>query len=103
MATGQVGIARDSEKDIKMRDLYVLIDDQEERNLTFGGSLSVELEPGNHRIKVTNRMYSEELQFTLQSAETVSFQAANVIKSGALNALAMSVGQFVYRPTIKRI
>jgi len=86
-----------------MRDLYVLIDDAAERNIPFNRSLSLDIEPGTHRIRVTNRMYSEDLEFSLRSGETARFEVANVTKPGLLGALAMSVGQLVYKPTIRRL
>lgn len=102
---GKTGVVveRKSERDIKMRDLYLTLDDQEERTLLFGESLELPLEPGEHRLKASNRLYTQEAIFTVREGETVRFEGVNVQKPGVLNAVAFLSGGVMYKPVLKRL
>ena len=96
-------VERKSERDIKMRDLYLTVDDQPERTLQYGQSLEVHLEPGEHRLKATNRLYSDQKTFTVKEGETVRFEGVNEPKGGLMNAVAIISGTVMYRPVLKRL
>lgn len=74
---GTLEIRRDSEKDIKIRDLQVLLDGKEVGHLVFGDSIRLTIEPGVHNIKVTNTLYSRSQKFEIEDGETITFQAGN--------------------------
>ena len=63
--SGLVRITRKSDSDIKMRDLYVKIDDGEERNVKFGTAIDVTVSVGAHTIHATNRLYKRQVDFEL--------------------------------------
>jgi hypothetical protein len=100
---GQLLLERNSDDDIKMRDLYVKIDDEPERTLHFGESLTLPLSPGEHSIQVSNRIYKKNATFTLGEGETVRFEGVNVPKRGLLSLLAGITGTMMYRPLLRRL
>lgn len=58
MKEGRLIVERRDASDIGMRDLYVIVDELPEETLLYGGSLELPLPPGEHRVKVTNRLFS---------------------------------------------
>jgi hypothetical protein len=91
VAQATLTIVRNSPDDIKMRDLYVSIDDLPEWNLQFADTRSIQLSAGEHRVKITNRLFSKSESFTLVGGQSVSFRVAN-IPAGALFAPLMVIG-----------
>lgn len=100
--TGTLVVERTSDRDIKMRDLYVFVDDMPEQNVMFGNTLEIPLDPGEHRLKITNRLFSDQATFTVREGETVRFSATNVLKNGLLNVVAAVGGGVMYKPILKR-
>lgn len=96
-------VERNSERDIKIRDLYVRIDDEPERTLLFGESLDQPMSPGEHRIQVSNRIYKKTVTFEVKEGETVRFEGVNLAKKGFLSVLAAIAGTVMYRPELSRI
>jgi hypothetical protein len=97
MKTSQIVIERKSSKDIKMRDLYVRVDDLPEETILYGDTLELSLPPGEHQIKVTNRVGSRSLDFTLKEGETKRFVGACVSSRSLLSILMMIVGTVGYK------
>ena len=95
-------LARTSEKDIKMRDLYVSIDGGAERTVLFNGTTSFDLAPGEHTLHVTNRLYTKEETVTLTDGETARFLAANVW-AGGIFAWALVILTGAYKVTLERV
>lgn len=96
-------VDRTSGDDIGIRDLYVLVDDLEERTVHYGKSLQYDIPPGDHRIKITNRLYSKVENFTVAEGQAVRFSAANVPASGGLfGPLMMISGTGAYKVRLTR-
>ena len=91
VAQGTLTIVRNSPDDIKMRDLYVSIDELPEWNLQFEDSRSIQLSSGEHRVKITNRLFSKSQTFSLAPGQTTKFRVAN-IPAGPLFAPLMIIG-----------
>jgi hypothetical protein len=100
--SGTLVLERKSDRDIKSRDLYVLIDDMPEENLQFGDALVIPLAPGEHHIRVTNRMYHDDATFTVNGGEQVRYSSINVLKKGLLNMILQSSGGVLYKPILER-
>lgn len=100
---GTLVLDRTATDDIKMRDLYVRIDDGPELTLQYGETTTQPIASGEHRISVTNRLYSQTERFTVQPNETVRYATINVPKGGVLNALAVITGSVMYRPVLRRL
>lgn len=101
-ARGKVVVRRDAEDDIKMRDLYVTLDEEDERTLLYPRSFEAELPPGEHRLKITNRLASREERFVVHAGETAEIEVANVVKGGMLGMLWSSL-TFAYGVRIRRL
>ena len=98
-----VVLRRTSPKDIKMRDLYVQVDDRREVTLLFGEWVEVRLEPGEHRLRVTNRLFTKRETFDLAEGETVRFEVANVPGSLLFAPLLIISGTGAYKVTVKKV
>jgi hypothetical protein len=93
----QLIVDRNSDDDIMMRDLYVKVDEMEERNVLFGKSLTYSLPPGDHEIKITNRLFSKSETFTVGPGQTMRFQVANVRSGGLFAPLLLISGTGAYK------
>lgn len=96
----QLRIERVSDRDMKIRDLYVTIDDLPERTLEFGDSLELELPPGEHLVRATNRLFTSRLPVSGKAGERVVVEAANTQKAGVLNVFTFIGGGLIYRPIL---
>lgn len=94
-------VARTSERDIKMRDLYVRVDG-EERNILFGRSTTYELAPGEHQLEVTNTLYTKTETVELREGEEARFLAANVW-AGGIFAWIVVILTGAYKVTLERL
>jgi hypothetical protein len=99
--TGILVVERTSTKDIKMRELYVQVDDLPEQTLQFGQSFELELATGSHRIKATNRLFTDRAEFSVSAGGKVCFDAANV-SAGAIFAPLLMLGAGGYKVRLKR-
>ena len=83
-ATGLVRIVRKSDTDIKVRDLYVKVDDGPEQTLKFGSDVQLEVPIGTHAIHATNRLYKRYLEFQVDAdSDPVVFEVANTARGCA--------------------
>jgi hypothetical protein len=85
-----------------MRDLYLALDDEEERTMLYGDMLELAVDPGEHRIKATNRMFSRKLEFEVGSGETVRLNVANVPSWNPFFFVMLIVGTMPYKVSIER-
>ena len=72
-----VTITRTSEEDFKSRQLVVSIDGAHVATLLWGDSITCELAPGRHRLRVHNTLVWKTVEFTLAPREQVFFEAIN--------------------------
>ena len=100
--TASVHISRNSPRDIRMRDLYLTVDDEEEHVLLFGDSLDIPLEPGDHTIRVSNRVYSRKLDFRIQESESAKFVVGNIPSKGLFSIFMIMSGTVPYKVWIER-
>jgi hypothetical protein len=83
-----VTITRTSRADYASRQLVVHIDGEKVATLLWGDSVTRELQPGKHRIRVHNTLVWKTIEFALAPGEQVFFEAIN--RSGP-GTLAMTV------------
>lgn len=100
---GQLVVERRASDDIGMRDLYVIVDELPEETLLFNQSLTLDLPPGEHRVKITNRLFSKVETFLLGEGQTVRFSAANVGATSLFAPLMIVSGTGAYKVALKRI
>jgi hypothetical protein len=82
-----VTITRTSQEDFKSRQLIVWIDGDRAADLLWGDSVRRDLEPGPHRIRVSNTLVWKTVLFTVKPSEQVYFEAINRPGWGSLPML----------------
>ena len=102
MASGTLVVRRDSDEDIKIRGMDVLIDGEWKADLQFGHSYEVDLPPGEHTLAVSNKLKRNEAQLVLREGEKAVFQATNVMSKGVSTVL-IGLGMVMYNSTLRRI
>lgn len=84
-----VTVTRTSEEDFKSRQLIVWIDGERVADLLWGDSVTRDVEPGPHRIRVSNTLVWKTVQFTVKPGEQVFFEAINRPGWGSLPMLLL--------------
>jgi len=84
-----VTITRTSQEDFKSRQLIVWVDGDRLGDLLFGDTVSRDLDPGPHRLRVSNTLVWKTLQFTVKPGEQVFFEAINRPGWGSLPLLVL--------------
>jgi hypothetical protein len=82
--TATVTVTRTSESDFKSRQLIVWIDGERVATLLWGDSITTELQPGRHRVRVSNTLVWKTLEFELAPGEQAFFEAINRTGRGTL-------------------
>jgi hypothetical protein len=70
-------VSRTSEEDFKDRQLILTLDGQRLGVLMFGESLTQDLEPGPHRLRISNTFVWKTIHFEVKLGEQVRFEAIN--------------------------
>jgi hypothetical protein len=97
-----VTITRTSEADFKSRQLIVTIDGRRVATLLWGDSVTCDLDPGPHRLRVSNTLVWKTLEFTLGPGEQVFFEAVNRMGPGSI-FFVMLLGVGPLYLTVKRM
>jgi hypothetical protein len=84
-----VTVTRTSEEDFKSRQLIVWIDGERAAELLWGDSITRDLPPGPHRIRVSNTLVWKTVHFELKHGEQVFFEAINRPGWGSLPMLLL--------------
>jgi hypothetical protein len=84
MFPASVTITRTSQQDFKSRQLIVWIDGARAATLLWGDSITSELQPGKHRLRVSNTLVWKNVDFTVQPGEQVFFEAINRMGPGSI-------------------
>lgn len=75
-------VTRTSEEDFKQRQLIVWLDGERLTTLLFGDSITRDLPPGPHRLRVSNTLVWKTVEFTLNPGEQAYFEVIN--RTGAV-------------------
>jgi len=97
-----ITITRTSEDDFKSRQLIVWIDGERAGTLLWGDSLTRDLPPGPHRIRVSNTLVWKTIQCTLAPGQQAYFEAVNRTGVGTI-AMMMLFGVAPLYLTINRM
>jgi hypothetical protein len=97
-----VTITRTSEEDFKVRQLEISIDGEHAGTLLWGDSLTRELGPGRHRIRVHNTLVWKTVEFTLAPGQQLFFEAINRSGPGTL-VMMLLLGLGPLYVTIRRM
>jgi hypothetical protein len=77
MKPATVTVTRADPADFKQRQLVVYLDGRRLGQLLFGESLTHEIYPGPHRLRVSNTLVWKTLSFEAKPGEDVRFDAVN--------------------------
>jgi hypothetical protein len=72
-----VTIARTDKRDVGLRQVFVQIDNGPKRTLLFGETLTEQVEPGTHRLRVHNTLVWKTEHFAVESGEHLEFLVIN--------------------------
>lgn len=75
-----VTFSREHPSDSHDRQIFVRLDQGESVALTFGQSVTVEVEPGFHALRVHNTLMWRRLQFPIEVGEHLEFSVINEVK-----------------------
>ena len=87
-AAGKVTVQRNSPADVKTRQLVASIDGKTIATLLWGQSVTRDLSPGAHRLRVHNTLVWKTIDFTLAPGEQATFEAIN--RTGRLTYFLVS-------------
>ena len=72
-----VTVSRDHHTDVGQRQVFIRIDGGDRVALLFGESLTTDLEPGCHRLRVHNTLIWKTIQFAIEPGEHLEFIVIN--------------------------
>ena len=70
-------VTRNDPADAKQRQLIISLDGQSLGQLMFGETLTHEMLPGPHRLRISNTLFWKTISFVAKPAEEVRFEAVN--------------------------
>jgi hypothetical protein len=77
MKPAMLTVTRTDPADVKQRQLIVSLDGQRLGQLMFGESLTHEMLPGPHRLRISNTLFWKTIAFDARPGEDVRFEAVN--------------------------
>lgn len=75
-----VTVSREHPSDSGQRQIFVRLDGIQSVPLTFGQSITIEVEPGFHMLKVHNTLMWRRLKFPIEVGEHLEFSVINQAK-----------------------
>jgi hypothetical protein len=72
-----VTVTRTSEEDFKSRQVVVTLDGRHLRDLLWGDSVTIEVAPGAHRLRVHNTLVWKNVSFVVAPGEQAFFEIVN--------------------------
>lgn len=102
MAEGTLVVRRDSDRDMKFRELDVYVDEEWKATINYGRTFETRLAPGSHSVSVSNRLFKAKEDFVIRDGETVTFQGMNIMSTGV--GMVFSVfGVVPYKVELERV
>jgi len=102
MQPASVTVTRTSEDDFKQRQLVIYLDGEKLGDVMFGESISRDIRPGPHALRVSNTLVWKTVAFDVKPGEQVRFQAIN--RPGKLTyPMLVMIGVGPLYVTIKRM
>ena len=89
MKPAMLTVTRTDSADVKQRQLIVTLDGQRLGQLLFGETLTHEMLPGPHRLRISNTLFWKTIPFEAKPGETVRFEAVN--RAGRLTFPLMAI------------
>lgn len=97
-----VTVTRTSEDDFKSRQLIVWLDGMRTATLLWGDSITIDVDPGPHRVRISNTLVWKTIEFQVEPAQQVFFEAINRIGVGTITMM-MLLGVAPLYLTVRRM
>jgi hypothetical protein len=88
-APALVTVSRNDDRDVRHRQIYARIDDAPTHTLLFGEAFTMDLPPGEHRLRANNTLFWKTMAFSVEPGERVEFVLINRAPRGTLGFLAL--------------
>jgi hypothetical protein len=75
-----VTVGRTHQSDCGQRQIFARLDDLARVTLAFGESVTIEVLPGRHRLRVHNTLFWKTIDFAIEPAERLEFQVINTAR-----------------------
>jgi hypothetical protein len=79
-----VTVTRTSAADVRTRQLIVRLDGERLATLLWGDSVTRDIDPGPHHLRVSNTLVWKTVEFTATPGEQVFFEAVNRMGPGSI-------------------
>lgn len=90
--TATLTVRRQTPDDIGYREVYVKLDGRRIGMLTYGSTLTENIEPGRHTLQVDNTLFKKTTEFVAGVDDHVMFKTANLAGWGTYSAWALLIG-----------
>jgi hypothetical protein len=90
--TATLTVRRQTPDDIGYREVYVKLDGRRLAMLSYGGTLTENIEPGRHTLQVDNTLFKKTMEFVAGVGDHVAFKTANLAGWGTYSAWALLIG-----------
>lgn len=97
-----VTVTRTSEEDFKSRQLNVWLDGARAATLLWGDSITIDVDPGPHRVRVSNTLVWKTIDFQVEPAQQLFFEVVNRIGAGTISMM-MLLGVAPLYLTVRRM
>jgi hypothetical protein len=101
MESARITVTRRDPRDVRDRQILASIDGQRVAELLFGDTMTREVAPGRHRLRVHNTLFWKTLELDLQPGEEARFIVMNRATAG-LFAMLTFLGAAPYYLTVER-
>lgn len=102
MRPASVTVTRNAKNDFQQRQLIVYLDDERLGDLMFGETISRDIQPGPHRLRVSNTLVWKTVTFDVKPGEQVRFEAIN--RAGKLTyPMLLIIGAGPLYVTLRRV
>ena len=89
MLPARITVTRQAAEDVRIRQLVVSIDGETVATLLYGDSVTRDVPPGQHRVRVHNTLVWKTIDLDLTAGEHASFTAVNVAGFGTVSMLGL--------------
>jgi len=89
MEPARVTVSRNASDDVRMRQLEVSIDGRHAATLLYGDTMTRDIEPGRHRLRIHNTLVWKTVHFDLGAGQHARFTTVNRAGFGTYSMLGL--------------
>ena len=95
-AKATITVTRKSSKDVRVRQIYMSVDGRTVAELLFGDSVTIEVDPGLHRLRANNTLVWKTVHCNLKPGEHARYVVVNRPGFGTFAMLSLLGGGPIY-------